>query len=54
MKTENDIIDCDGTYEVHPSDNGWAVVNGLSGQVRSEHDDLDTAVDYATQLNADA
>lgn len=46
------IIDCDGIYEVHPVNDGcWAVVNGQSGQVHSEYGSQAEAVEVASALN---
>ena len=52
---EDEIIDCGGKYEVHPTenDNGFAIVNGETGAVRSEVAGRDEAVAQATALNAD-
>jgi hypothetical protein len=54
MTTENDIIDCGGIYEVHPmaEGNGYAVVNGQTGSVHSEHPTQRDAVGVAKALNA--
>ena len=51
--TKNEIIFCDGIYEAHPMAGGdnWAVVNGETGQVRSEFSDKQEAIDLATELN---
>ena len=50
--TNEQIIDCDGKYEVHPMTDGrWAVVNGYNGQVRTEHDERKEAVAAAEERN---
>ena len=52
MSKSNDIILCDGKYEVHPMIGaGWSVVNSETGQVRSELSDKQHAIEYATELN---
>ena len=53
MSEANEIIFCDGIYEVHPMACGdnWGVVNGETGQVRSEFSDKQEAIDLATELN---
>lgn len=46
------IIDCDGKYEVHETHGGrWAVVNGERGEVRAEHQKQADAISHAKELN---
>lgn len=51
----SDIIDCGGTYEVHPgaTEGRWYVVNGHTGQVRAEFCSKEEAVEYAEELNSE-
>ena len=52
MSEANEIILCDGKYEVHPMVGaGWSVVDSETGQVRSEFSDKQDAIDLATELN---
>ena len=54
MKTQEDIIDCGGKYEVHPgAKGGWCVVNSETGEVRSSFANKWDAVKVATDLNDD-
>lgn len=51
---DDEIIDCDGTYEVHPAadGDGWIVVNSATGELRNErHHDCEDAIAAARALN---
>ena len=54
--TRSGIIDCYGTYEVHPEHQGkrWLVVNGETGSVRGHPMNLEDATDLAETLNGDS
>jgi hypothetical protein len=47
----DEIIDCNGKYEVHPAHGSWAVVNGETGIVHSETSSREEAVRLARELN---
>jgi hypothetical protein len=51
----NQIIDCNGKYEVHAgAKGGYAVVNSETGEVRCSFATEREAVKVATKLNSEA
>ncbi len=49
------IIDCNGKYEVHAGANGgWAVVNSETGEARCSFSTQREAVRVATKLNSES
>lgn len=52
---QEQIVDCNGIYEVHAGVNGgWAVVNSTTGEVRCSFATQSEAVRVATELNSEA
>lgn len=52
---QDQIIDCDGKYEVHAgASGGWSVVNSETGDVRCSFATQREAVKVATELNGDS
>ena len=50
-QNEDQIIYCDGIYEVHPSDDSWAVVNSKTGNTYTTYADREEAICHASELN---
>jgi len=52
MKTQEQIIDCGGIYEVHPAaKGGYAVVNSSTGEVVHSTESKREAVKMAKECN---
>ena len=48
-----EIIYCDGRYEVHPRRGAWVVINSETGNEHSSYDAAAQAVELAKSLNAE-